>query len=52
MDYKINKIQQYFINKKDNKNFMGNIENLGPKDVKEIVTNFFILMIDLIDFLK
>ena len=37
MDYKINKIQQYYIEKQDNKNFIQNINNMGPKDVKEIV---------------
>lgn len=41
MDYKINKIQQYYIAKQDNKNFFKNIENLGPKDLKEIVINSF-----------
>ena len=42
MDYKINKIQQYYISKQDNKNFIKNIENLGPKDVKEIVNKIFV----------
>ncbi len=37
MDYKINKIQQYFISKNDNINFLKNIENMGPKEVNEIV---------------
>jgi len=50
MDYKINKIQQYFINKQDNKNFANNIENLGPNDVKQIVS--ILLLENILKFLN
>jgi hypothetical protein len=49
MDYRINKLQQFIINKSEGKTekFLNNLKNLSPKEVKNIV-NLFIFYLLLI----